>query len=473
MSTTRELLLSKDAVLLLFAIAIGGLIAYALASTIHDLFFSPLRNVPGPPLARFTRLWEFAIVRRGYFFRDLIALHEKYGPVVRLAPNRFSFNRTEEMKKIYDLHNPFLKSDFYKAFGDPRIDNQLNIQDAKEHARRKRAMASLYSMSTMVNYEGLVDKSNTVFVDKLGELADNRVQVPMYDFCQYYAFDVIGQITWDEDFGMTKDGRDKSGVLHFIERIDQLGATAGLFPEIIGLVFGMINTFSKVAGNVLSDYIGNVVAKSKALGPQAKVNPRAQSFATKLMGLEAEGKLIKPMTRYPGTFFDVMGGNIIAGSETTGISLSATFWYLYTHPDKLAKLRHEINGGIAAGRWTECPTFAQTQEMPYLQAVIKEVLRLHPAVGVILPRVVPDTGANLGGYFFPKGTVVGCSGWALHYNKDKVERPDEFLPERWLSPDGAIPVGNITDSFSVSCRYSRILHCEISSPLLGDWSFPF
>lgn len=58
---------------------------------------------------------------------------------------------------------------------------------------------------------------------------------------------------------------------------------------------------------------------------------------------------------------------------------------------------------IASGEVSESLTFNDTQKMPYLQAVIKEGIRLHPAAGLPLQRVVPKGGVKLTGQFFPEG----------------------------------------------------------------------
>jgi cytochrome P450 len=71
--------------------------------------------------------------------------------------------------------------------------------------------------------------------------------------------------------------------------------------------------------------------------------------------------------------------------------------------------------------------------MPYLQAVIKEALRLHPAVGLPLWRDVPAGGTTISGKYLPAGTTVGINGWVAHYNTE-VYGSDvrDFRPERWI-----------------------------------------
>lgn len=58
---------------------------------------------------------------------------------------------------------------------------------------------------------------------------------------------------------------------------------------------------------------------------------------------------------------------------------------------------------IAKGEISESLTFSDTLQMPYLQAVIKESLRIHPTAGLPLQRVVPKGGVQLAGQFFPEG----------------------------------------------------------------------
>jgi len=126
-----------------------------------------------------------------------------------------------------------------------------------------------------------------------------------------------------------------------------------------------------------------------------------------------------------------------AGSETTAISLSSVFYYLLKNPHCMANLLSEIDTKAKEGYFkdneTGLVTWQESQNLPYLDAVIKEAFRLHPAPGLILERVVPASGATIAGRFVPGGTIVGCSAWVVHRRKEIFgEDVEVFRPERWL-----------------------------------------
>ena len=97
---------------------------------------------------------------------------------------------------------------------------------------------------------------------------------------------------------------------------------------------------------------------------------------------------------------DCCSSNIAAGSDTTAITISAALYLLHQEPDKLNKLREEIDGCIEDSRLV---TVNDVLRMPYLASVVQETLRLHPAVGSMLPRVTPKGGLRLADRYFPEG----------------------------------------------------------------------
>lgn len=126
---------------------------------------------------------------------------------------------------------------------------------------------------------------------------------------------------------------------------------------------------------------------------------------------------------------------MVAGADTTAIELRAVVYYLCRNPLAQHTLQAELD---AAGLPKGSSIWKDIKDLPYLDAVIRESLRLHPAVGLPIERVVPDSGLNLAdGRFIPAGTVVGINPWVVHKDISVFgDDPDEFKPERWLHRAG-------------------------------------
>lgn len=98
--------------------------------------------------------------------------------------------------------------------------------------------------------------------------------------------------------------------------------------------------------------------------------------------------------------------NVVGGAETTGISLSAAVYFLWKNPHTLAKLRQELYARKSGGNFHDLVTVKDTADCRYLQAVIKETLRLHPGNGLGLTRIIPKGGLTLSGRYFPEGVCL-------------------------------------------------------------------
>jgi hypothetical protein len=84
---------------------LGLWLLYQLFAYLRD----PLRDVPGPLLARFTRLWYLREVATGHFEKTNIALHKKYGPIVRISPRYYSVDDMNAISVIYGHGTHFVK----------------------------------------------------------------------------------------------------------------------------------------------------------------------------------------------------------------------------------------------------------------------------------------------------------------------------------------------------------------------------
>lgn len=100
-------------------------------------------------------------------------------------------------------------------------------------------------------------------------------------------------------------------------------------------------------------------------------------------------------------------------------------------PEKMTKLCAEISAALASKDFVE---ESDLDKLPYLHAVVKETLRLHPAVPVVTREVSAD-GVSLGGFPVPLGTCVLINLWAIGRDPTAWSKPEEFMPERFLSAD--------------------------------------
>jgi cytochrome P450 len=152
-------------------------------------------------------------------------------------------------------------------------------------------------------------------------------------------------------------------------------------------------------------------------------------FLEALLDLMSTGKI----TREDVTtiVFDMF----VAGSDTIAITVEWAMAELLRSPSTMGKVRAEIKGAIGSKETIE---ESDAANLPYLHAVMKEAMRLHPVAPLLLPHQSTEDGVEVGGYAVPRGCTVIFNSWAMMRDPAAWERPDEFRPERFL--DEAIEV---------------------------------
>jgi len=109
--------------------------------------------------------------------------------------------------------------------------------------------------------------------------------------------------------------------------------------------------------------------------------------------------------------------------------LAATTYYLLTSPEPYRKLKEEIRSRYKSYDEIDATS---AQQLPYLQAVINEGLRIYPPGSQGFPRVSP--GCMIDGHWVPKGADVYTSAWTVTHDPRYFHEPRAFKPERWLDP---------------------------------------
>ena len=121
---------------------------------------------------------------------------------------------------------------------------------------------------------------------------------------------------------------------------------------------------------------------------------------------------------------DLIGG----GTDTSAVTVEWAMSELLRNPDVLAKATEELDRVIGRGRLV---VEEDMPNLPYVEAVVKETMRLHPVAPLLTPRLSRED-VSVGGYDVPAGTRVLINIWAIGRDQAVWEAPMEFRPERFI-----------------------------------------
>ena len=323
--------------------------------------------------------------------------------------------------------------------------------DNVHHAARIRQVKSLYQTSALVNIEYQVDSTTDTFVERLLGFAKEGHVVDMSDWLKYYAFDAVGSLSvssqlakvqpkgafltssaqFGKPFGFLQKGTDIAGILETVHSYAFYGLVAGIYYEWHPTIYkiwqwlspkergGGIGHIMQFAGQTIDDWNQRLESE--------KAKESENTKGGELLYTNQTGSLLAKVRKNPESFkvediFYHMSMNVVAGGETTAASTANIVYYLSKNPRVLNKLRGELEETFGKkNNSSKRISLKEAQTVPYLQAVIKESLRILPN-GLHLPRVVPKGGLTLAGQFFPEG-VSRC----ISYTTDRSRIDHDLL----------------------------------------------
>ena len=180
----------------------------------------PLRNIPGPWLARLLPGWIAYYAFRDSLQEAVLRAHGTYGDVVCVGPDTVLARSPEAVLKVLGYgSNHLRKSSDYAAlvFHTPSVFSET---DKQAHTRKRRVVAQAYSMNNIVKLEGFVDANIDKFTARLRASVHTGEALDLCEWFKYYAFDVIGDLAFGSTFGMLDRGTTGEFVTQISEGIE-------------------------------------------------------------------------------------------------------------------------------------------------------------------------------------------------------------------------------------------------------------
>jgi len=223
-----------------------------LVTVIYRLWFHPLAGIPGPLLARLTGLWRTYHYFRGTWHEDVLALHNKYGRVVRVAPGEVSVVDGGTLKKLYGHGKPAQKTPWYSTWEIPGASTAFFAQqDPKYHSFLRKRVSHVYSMTSIVAMEPYIQGCLDLMIQLLHKYADSGETIDMSEWTNAFAYDVVGEIAFGERFGHLETEEDVMGLRQAI--FDRFYLMANM-----GHVWGQMFFFDNPVTGTLVKWLGLV-----------------------------------------------------------------------------------------------------------------------------------------------------------------------------------------------------------------------
>ncbi|KAF1959746.1 cytochrome P450 [Byssothecium circinans] len=412
----------------IFAAFVTILAVRWIARAIHRVYFHPLAKFPGYKLDAATRIPQHIATWKGEWYKRIAESHRKYGYVVRIAPDELSFIDPEAWKDVYGHGTkgtrgsaPHKTWERYSA----TLEKSVSLVSAQkdDHTRIRRIFASAFSDRALKQQEPLFMKYANLLVEKLsaGIREDPERKFDMVKMFNFTTFDVMGDLTFGEPLQMLNNAE---------------------YAPWVKVIFSLIKTGYRMSAlrhyPIMRMIMGILIPPSAMKKRMVHLEYAEERVAKRLdKGRKEEGvdlwDLVLSQPEGKGLTHAEMNANaslfMTAGTETTATLLSGLTYRLLENPGAMKKLTKEVRETFSSSQDMSIEAVAQ---LPYLNACIKEALRMYPPIAVALPRTTPPDGSTVCGQYVPGGYIIGIAQRVMFTSERNFKDPLSFVPERWL-----------------------------------------
>ncbi|OJD28825.1 cytochrome p450 [Diplodia corticola] len=417
---------------------------------IYRAFFHRLRRFPGPFAAKLTRLWSVYESSKAFKYHlKLEELHKKHGDVVRIGPRELSITRASALPQIAGCRKPIF---YQQADWNRKRVGMLETRDLEDHRNRRKPWEKGLSLTEVAKYDADMQATIGLFLDQIA--CDRGQRINATQWIAMLTYDLMGVVAFGKDFGSLHATKENPAIKGLRESRRALGV---LFPVpwLINMLHNTPGLANAGAMALFRNYCAGLVEEKRATlqsHPESATPPPPNDVMTFLIRAFAAGGPTAAPTL--SALHSDGRSLVVAGADTTHSALTAAFYHLAAHPPTYARLQAAMDaacpgdnsGGDNSGgdnsSGGDATTFSHdaAKSVPLLDAVITETLRLHPPLPGGTPRLTPPEGLRLDDSLRIPGDVhVWVPPWVVQRDGRYFERPEEWVPERWMRvEDGGV-----------------------------------
>ncbi|KAI0892237.1 cytochrome P450 [Annulohypoxylon nitens] len=410
-------------------------VAYSVSLTAYRLYFSRLASFPGSKLAAATYWYEFYFDwwLGGKFIFEIERLHKEYGPIIRINPNELSIQDPEFYNEVYvsDIRR---RTDHYDVFakGLGFDDSFLLTTDHDLHRNRRKPFEAFFSKKGIASFQPAIARVALKLENRLTSLEKGHV-VRLDHAFSCYSGDIMARLCMKNDESSDQFLSDPNfapdwyNVVHTMVR--QTPLFTG-FPWLIRITNILPENFLSWAFpdarlfGVFTENARQHISKAAKEVSDKSFNPESVFHHILKSDMPASEKTEDRLTKEAQAM-------LAAGTVTTARTIAVASYYILSRPELRSKLEAELHD-IMSGWPDTIPPWAELEQLPLLEAIIKETLRITYGVMHRLPRISPDIPLLYRGYMVPAGVPVGMSAYLMHSDPKVYPSPNRFIPERWI-----------------------------------------
>ena len=334
---------------------------------------------------------------RGNLPHDVRKIHEKYGEIVRVAPDEVSFAAPDAWRDVFlprSGRRPFDKDPVcYKPLPG-QVPSVITAFDYTAHARMRGLLHGAFTEKALQDQELIIQFHVDLLISNLREKASSGIIVDMVDWFDYATFDIIGDLAFGEPFDCLRNSAYHPWVSMIFNSIRALTiAFAARYYPLVSIAF--MKLIPKRVRENARDHHQLAVDK---IHRRLNLEKKRHDFMTPI--IENNADLQKMSLPEIESTFSIL---IVAGSETTATVLSGITNHLVQNPRVMQNLFSEIRGAFHDEKDM---TIESLSHLPYLNAVISEGLRVCNPAPSGLPRLVPAGGEVVCGVWLPGNVSI-------------------------------------------------------------------